>query len=77
MRRWHTRLYQALSATFTTFYQSDGQALPLLRDWIVAPATRLPLVRGFVAAMVAGTILDPRRTLGLGVFSGAFNAWSP
>jgi salicylate hydroxylase len=65
LRRWHIRFYQALSAMFTPFYQSDSSVLPVLRDWIVAPATRLPIIRGYVAAMVAGTILDPRRTLKL------------
>jgi salicylate hydroxylase len=65
LRRWHIRFYQSLSAMFTPFYQSDSGVLPPLRDWIVAPATRLPVIRGFVAAMVAGTIFDPRRTLGL------------
>lgn len=65
LRRWHVRFYQALSALFTPFYQSDSRLLPSLRDWFVAPATRLPLVRGYVAAMVAGTILDPRVRLGL------------
>jgi 2-polyprenyl-6-methoxyphenol hydroxylase-like FAD-dependent oxidoreductase len=65
LRRWHIRFYQALSAAFTPFYQSDSRVLPPLRDWIVAPATRLPLVRGFTAAMVAGTIFDPRRKLKL------------
>ena len=65
LRRWHIRFYQALSAMFTPFYQSDSRVLPVLRDWIVAPATRLPVIRGYVAAMVAGTILDPRRTLRL------------
>ena len=66
LRRWHIRFYQTLSAMFTPFYQSDSHVLPVLRDWIVAPATRLPVVRGFTAAMVAGTIFDPRRTLGIG-----------
>ena len=65
LRRWHVRFYQSLSAMFTPFYQSDSAVLPPLRDWIVAPATRLPVARGLVAAMVAGTIFDPRRTLGL------------
>ena len=37
-----------------------------MADWIVAPATRLPVVRGFTAAMVAGTIFDPRQTLRIG-----------
>lgn len=65
LRRWHIRFYQAMSAMFTPFYQSDSRVLPWLRDWFVAPATGLPVVRGFTAAMVAGTIFDPRRTLGL------------
>jgi 2-polyprenyl-6-methoxyphenol hydroxylase-like FAD-dependent oxidoreductase len=65
MRRWHVRFYQALSATFTPFYQSDSAALPRLRDSVVAPATRLPLVRNFIAATVAGLILDPRPRLRL------------
>ena len=66
LRRRHVRFYQALSAMFTPFYQSDSRVLPVLRDWIVAPATRLPVVRGFTAAMVAGTIFDPRQTLRIG-----------
>ncbi len=66
LRRWHTWFYQALSAMFTPFYQSDSRVLPALRDWFVAPATQLPLVRGFTAATVAGTIFDPRRRLALG-----------
>lgn len=66
LRRWHVRYYQALSAIFTPFYQSDSKVLPVLRDWLVAPATRLPLVRNFVARNVAGVIGDPRRRLGLG-----------
>lgn len=66
-RRWHTQLYQALSALFTPFYQSDSRLLPPLRDWVAAPATRLPLARAIVAALVAGTILDPRRSLALNV----------
>ncbi len=67
LRRTHIRFYQALSAMFTPFYQSDSRILPFLRDWIVAPGTRLPVVRGYVAAMVAGTMFDPRRTLKLGL----------
>jgi 2-polyprenyl-6-methoxyphenol hydroxylase-like FAD-dependent oxidoreductase len=65
LRRWHVRLYQYLSAVFTPFYQSDSSILPGLRDWLVAPATRLPLARKFVAGTVAGVILDPRRRLEL------------
>jgi len=59
------RFYQYLSALFTPFYQSDSSILPLMRDWLVAPSTRLPLARNIVAGMVAGVILDPRGRLEL------------
>ena len=49
--------YQALSRGFTPFYQSDSRLLPPLRDFVVAPATRLPLARWLVAASVAGLVL--------------------
>jgi len=65
MRRWHIRLYQYLSALFTPFYQSDSRVLPVLRDWMLAPATRLPLARTLVAATIAGIVVDPRKTLRL------------
>ena len=52
--------YQWLSRGFTPFYQSDSRLLPPLRDFVIAPATRLPLVRRFVAASVAGLVLAPQ-----------------
>lgn len=61
----HVRFYQALSLGFTPAYQSDSRILPLLRDWVIAPATRLPGIRKFVAASVAGIVLDPRTHLRL------------
>jgi 2-polyprenyl-6-methoxyphenol hydroxylase-like FAD-dependent oxidoreductase len=64
-RRWHVRFYQILSALFTPFYQSDNRWLPPLRDFVVAPVTRLPLFRAFVAGTVAGVLLDPRKKLRL------------
>jgi len=48
--------YQALSRGFTPFYQSDSRILPPLRDYVIAPATRLPLVRWLVVASVAGLV---------------------
>jgi 2-polyprenyl-6-methoxyphenol hydroxylase-like FAD-dependent oxidoreductase len=59
-RRRQMLFYQALSWGFTPFYQSDSRILPPLRDFVVAPATRLPLIRRFVAASVAGLVLAPR-----------------
>lgn len=62
-RRRQMVFYQALSSGFTPFYQSDSRVLPPLRDWLVAPATRLPLARWLVAASVAGLVLAPRALL--------------
>jgi salicylate hydroxylase len=64
LRRGQMAFYQALSWGFTPFYQSDSSVLPPLRDWIVAPATRLPLARWLVAASVAGLVLAPGDVLG-------------
>lgn len=59
MRRWHVRLFQYASAIFTPFYQSDGQVLPWLRDWIAAPASRLPVGDLVVAKLVSGLTVAP------------------
>lgn len=64
-RRPQVRFYQALSYGFTPAYQSDSRILPILRDWVIAPATRLPGICKFVAASVAGVVLDPRTHLRL------------
>ena len=56
-RRRQMAYYQALSRGFTPFYQSDSRILPPLRDFLIAPATRLPLARWLVAASVAGLVL--------------------
>ena len=59
-RRWHVRLYQALSLGFTPFYQADGQLLPWVRDHVLGKVARLPLAPRLLAATVAGVLLDPR-----------------
>ena len=53
-RRFHAKLYQALSRVFTPFYQSDSVLLPLSRDWLVAPMSRLPGSRKLLARLVSG-----------------------
>ena len=58
-RRWHVRLFQALSWAFTPFYQSDSTALPFVRDRLVATVAKIPPAPQFLAAMVAGTVVDP------------------
>jgi salicylate hydroxylase len=53
-RRLHVRLYQLMSALFTPFYQSDSLILPTLRDGLVAPMSRVPLIARGLARIVAG-----------------------
>ena len=65
LRRWHVRLYQALSLTLTPFYQSDSRFLPVLRDVLVPIATTVPPLPQFLAMLVAGKLLDPLRRLEL------------
>jgi 2-polyprenyl-6-methoxyphenol hydroxylase-like FAD-dependent oxidoreductase len=64
-RRWHVRLYQALSVSFTPFYQSDSDVLPVIRDVFVSGLARIPPAPQFLAAMVAGSLLSPIRRLEL------------
>lgn len=55
-RRFHVRLYQAMSAVFTPFYQSDSLILPMLRDLMVAPVSRVPFVARGLAHIVSGNV---------------------
>ncbi|MBI4920539.1 MAG: FAD-dependent monooxygenase, partial [Devosia nanyangense] len=65
LRRGHVRLYQALSLMLTPFYQSESRALPVLRDILVPIATTVPPLPQFLAALVAGRLLDPLKRLRL------------
>ncbi|UCI09959.1 FAD-dependent oxidoreductase [Mesorhizobium sp. B1-1-8] len=64
-RRWHVRVFQALSLSLTPFYQSDSVTLPFVRDRLVAALAKIPPGPQFLAAMVAGTVIDPFRPIGL------------
>jgi salicylate hydroxylase len=55
-RRFHVRLYQAMSLLFTPFYQSDSVVPPLARDYLVAMMARIPLVQKLLANIVAGKL---------------------
>lgn len=59
MRRWHMRLFQAASALFTPFYQSDSRVLPFLRDRIAAPISQLPIGDAVLARLVSGMTVAP------------------
>jgi 2-polyprenyl-6-methoxyphenol hydroxylase-like FAD-dependent oxidoreductase len=65
LRRFHVRLYQALSAIFTPAYQSDSRLLPWIRDRVVPPFGRLWPATRIQAEMVAGTFGGPLERLGL------------
>jgi 2-polyprenyl-6-methoxyphenol hydroxylase-like FAD-dependent oxidoreductase len=59
LRFWHVRLFQAASAMFTPFYQSDSRVLPFVRDWLAAPISRLPIGDMVLARLVAGMTVAP------------------
>jgi salicylate hydroxylase len=59
MRYWHVRLFQWASRIFTPFYQSDGRALPIVRDWFAAPLSRLPIADRILARLVSGMTASP------------------
>ncbi len=65
LRRWHIRLFQFLSLFLTPFYQSDGTLVPLARDTLVSSIAKVPPVPAVLASMVAGTLIDPLKPLGL------------
>ena len=64
-RRRHVQLYQWLTALFTPVYQSDSKVLPLIRDRVVGPLSKLWPATWIQAAMVSGLIGNPLRPLGL------------
>ena len=65
LRRNHIRLYQTLSWLFTPVYQSESAILPVLRDRLAAPVSRMPPAPRLLAAMVSGAFGSPLATLGL------------
>jgi 2-polyprenyl-6-methoxyphenol hydroxylase-like FAD-dependent oxidoreductase len=64
-RRSHVRLFQLLSLAFTPFYQSDSRAIAWLRDRLVATVAKVPPAPQILAAIVAGTLVDPFVRAGL------------
>lgn len=65
LRSDHVRLYQGMSALFTPVYQSDSRTLPLLRDRVAGPLSRIWPGPAVLAAMVSGLVGWPLRALGL------------
>ncbi len=63
-RRGHVWLYQAMSAAFTPQYQSDSRWLPVLRDRVLFPLSRMPPIPHILSRLVSGTLLPPLGSLG-------------
>jgi salicylate hydroxylase len=66
LRRRHAHLYQLMSAVFTPVYQSDSRLLPLLRDRLAGPLSKIWPSTAILASMVAGLIGNPLTRLELG-----------
>jgi 2-polyprenyl-6-methoxyphenol hydroxylase-like FAD-dependent oxidoreductase len=62
-RRRHVNIYQALSWAFTPMYQSDSRLLPVLRDYILAPLSRMPPAQAMLRSLVKGTLVKSIRGL--------------
>ncbi|MFZ2029986.1 MAG: NAD(P)/FAD-dependent oxidoreductase [Vitreimonas sp.] len=65
LRLWHIRLYQAASYLFTPAYQSDSTLIAGLRDWLMAPLSRVPPAPQILAALVAGSWGAPLSAIGI------------
>ena len=63
LRRWHVRLYQAIGAVFTPFYQSDSRTLALLRDHLISGVGEAPGGGKALASLVAGNWMGPMRKI--------------
>ncbi len=61
LRRRHLVIYQVLSRMLTPMYQSDSRALPLLRDHVLTPVSRLGLVQVLLSRLVCGDLVSPIR----------------
>lgn len=76
-RRRHIRVFQFMSRALTPFYQSDGRIIPFARDTLVATVARIPPMPQILAALVAGTLVDPFRPIGLAPWRPETNADNP
>jgi 2-polyprenyl-6-methoxyphenol hydroxylase-like FAD-dependent oxidoreductase len=65
LRRQHVLLYQGLTAFFTPVYQSDSRIIPLIRDRLIGPVSKLWPATLIQAALVSGLVGGPLGRLGL------------
>lgn len=67
LRRDQIQLYQLLSRLLTPVYQSDGAAIPWLRDRVMGPVSKLWPFTAAQAALVSGAVGHPLARLGLAI----------
>ena len=65
LRKGHVQLYQWLSYWLTPVYQSDGSLVPMMRDRLVAPVSKVAPVPRLLATLVSGLMGAPLGRLGL------------
>lgn len=59
LRKRHLRLYQLTSSLLTPFYQSNSRALPIIRDWVLFPASRIPPIPRILSKLISGVLVAP------------------
>ncbi len=59
LRKRHLALYQFASRLLTPLYQSDSRILPLIRDHILTPVSKLKPARILVGKLVCGDLIPP------------------
>lgn len=60
-RRRHVAVYQVCSRFLTPLYQSSSIMLPILRDYLFAPAAGIPPAPRVIARLVSGDLVAPIR----------------
>lgn len=61
IRSRHLMVYQTLSRLFTPLYQSDRKAVAILRDFALAPMSRIPPIQRLLSRVVCGDLVEPLR----------------
>lgn len=62
-RRWHVRIYQAMSRSFTPQYQSDSKILPVIRDYALFPVSQIWPIPRLLTRLVRGDMIPPMASL--------------
>ncbi len=58
-RRAHVHLYQIMSWGLTPMYQSDSKIMPWLRNWVLAPLSKIPPFPWLLSKIGSGNIIPP------------------